>query len=411
MLPCRYAAIGMLDKHGSALGHVFTKGMSDTIYSATGSPEVGLPGSLLERLTPLRQCAQGADDCIEGLPTGHPAIRNILGTCIVSRERAGGWIYFADRIGADEFSDEDERILTTLVTMLVMCHDSAVQYDMMQLHAAELQMQIDRRRQAEAEIQRQHQQQIQAQKIEAIGLMTTGIAHDFNNVLAAVMGNLALIAKYAATDPELTAITAEAMDVARQGAAMTRRLLSFSRQEGSESLIIDPVATIAQASRMWRKTLQSNVELRLPEAADVGHIVVDPIQFESALVNLTTNSQHAMPDGGVLTVETSHQTFSRNSSTVPPGDYVAVRIGDTGTGMSREVMQQIFEPFFTTKGVGMGTGLGLSIVSNFVKAAGGYITMTSELGCGTETILYFPRADLDLVATAAPDDHRHAFQR
>jgi CheY-like chemotaxis protein len=182
---------------------------------------------------------------------------------------------------------------------------------------------------------------------------------------------------------------------AERAAILTQRLLAFSRRQPLEPKAIEINALVAGMSEIIRRTLGEPIEIETVLAGGLWRVEADPNQLENALLNLAVNARDAMPAGGKLTIETTNtrldEAYSRENAEVIPGQYVAVCVTDTGSGMSKGTMMRIFEPFFTTKEVGRGTGLGLSMVYGFVKQSGGHVKVYSELGHGTTVKLYLPR--------------------
>jgi PAS domain S-box-containing protein len=236
----------------------------------------------------------------------------------------------------------------------------------------------------------------QAQKMEAIGSLTGGVAHDFNNLLAVVIGNLDDLRGHGRLDSELDELAEEALNAAIRGADLTRRLLAFARQQPLEQHVVDPNALVADLSKLLERALGETVQIKLDLGEDVWSTIVDPIQLQSALVNLATNARDAMPRGGVLSIVTANrhldQDYAKRTTEVTPGDYVMIEVTDSGLGIEPNVQKRIFEPFFTTKERGRGTGLGLAMVFGFIKQSGGHINVYSEPGAGTTMRLYLPRA-------------------
>jgi signal transduction histidine kinase/CheY-like chemotaxis protein len=236
----------------------------------------------------------------------------------------------------------------------------------------------------------------QAQKMEAIGQLTGGIAHDFNNLLQIVLGNLESLQRHLPEEPaRLRRSVQNALTGARRAAVLTQRLLAFSRRQPLAPRPADPNRLVAGMSDLLGRTLGETIQLETVLAAGVWQIEVDLNQLEAAILNLAVNARDAMPDGGKLTIETSNAHLDRayvaNNAEVRTGQYVAICVSDTGTGMSEETITRAFEPFYTTKEVGKGTGLGLSMVYGFVKQSGGHIKVYSELGHGTTFRIYLPR--------------------
>jgi PAS domain S-box-containing protein len=244
----------------------------------------------------------------------------------------------------------------------------------------------------------------QSQKMEAVGQLTGGIAHDFNNLLQGITGNLELLEKYLAQGrlSDLDRFVTSAMAAARRAAALTHRLLAFSRRQplDPKPVAINPL--IAAMVDLLRRTLGERIALGLSLAPDLWPTLCDPHQLENALLNLAINGRDAMPDGGRLTIETSNCDLDATSAVwsrdMRPGAYVRISVTDTGVGMSPETIEKAFEPFFTTKPMGQGTGLGLSMIYGFVRQSEGYTKIASERGHGTSLHLFLPRHDGALAA-------------
>jgi PAS domain S-box-containing protein len=236
----------------------------------------------------------------------------------------------------------------------------------------------------------------QAQKMEAVGQLTGGLAHDFNNLLTGILGALELlqirISQGRYRDVERYISTAQG--AANRAAALTHRLLAFSRRQ-----TLDPKATnvnrlVANMSELINNTLGPEIEMTFTTAPELWTTLVDPNQLENALLNLCINARDAMPDGGKLTIQTGNRTLDSVeafSFEMRPGDYVCLSVTDTGTGMSEEVVQRAFDPFYTTKPLGEGTGLGLSMIYGFTKQSGGQVKISSAVGLGTTVSLLLPR--------------------
>jgi two-component system NtrC family sensor kinase len=240
----------------------------------------------------------------------------------------------------------------------------------------------------------------QAQKMEAVGQLTGGVAHDFNNLLTVVMGNLEMAQRQLenwteASQDRLRRALTQAMRGAQRGATLTQRLLAFSRRQPLSPKPLDLNRLIGGLSDFLRRSLGETVDLETVGAGGLWKIEADPVQLEAALLNLAVNARDAMPSGGKLTIETANVhldgDYCRQHGDVEPGQYVQIAVTDTGTGMSRQVLERAFEPFFTTKIVGHGTGLGLSQVFGFVKQSGGHVAIYSELDQGTTVKIYLPR--------------------
>ena len=240
------------------------------------------------------------------------------------------------------------------------------------------------------------QQVRQMQKLESIGQLTGGIAHDFNNMLAIVIGSLDL-AQRRLDDPTGRVLTYidNAMDGAKRAAALTAKLLTFSRQQALAPEPIDANTFVKAISELLRRTLGEGVEIETVLAGGLWRTYADAGELENAIVNLAVNARDAMDGRGKLTIETSNthldDAYAATHGDVIAGQYVVVCVTDTGGGMPDTVIAKAFDPFFTTKGVGKGTGLGLSQVYGFVKQSGGHVKIYSETGHGTTVKLYLPR--------------------
>ncbi|WP_294334163.1 PAS domain-containing protein [uncultured Sphingomonas sp.] len=227
----------------------------------------------------------------------------------------------------------------------------------------------------------------QAQKMEAVGQLTGGIAHDFNNMLAVVIGALDLMERRVAqgrTDIDRYLIAAR--DGASRAAALTQRLLAFSRRQPLAPTALDVNDMLSGMIELLVRTLGEGVVIETWLARDLAPVVADRNQLENVVLNLAVNGRDAMPKGGTLTIETEHRVLDLAEADryeIAAGNYIEIRIRDTGTGMPPEVAARAFDPFFTTKGVGKGTGLGLSQVFGFVRQSGGHVTIDSEPGRGT----------------------------
>jgi len=237
-----------------------------------------------------------------------------------------------------------------------------------------------------------------AQKMEAVGQLSGGIAHDFNNLLMIVIGNLETAQHQAAkqpVNPGLNRGLANAMRGAQRAAALTSRLLAFSRRQALDPRPIDVNKFLSSAADFIQRSLGENIQIETVGAPGLWNVEVDPNHLESALVNLAINARDAMPAGGKLTIEGANvyadDEYSRLNPELATGQYVAICVSDTGAGMTRDVIDRAFEPFFTTKELGQGTGLGLSQVYGFVKQSGGHIKIYSEIGQGTTIKIYLPR--------------------
>ncbi|HEV2609036.1 MAG TPA: ATP-binding protein [Noviherbaspirillum sp.] len=236
----------------------------------------------------------------------------------------------------------------------------------------------------------------QAQKMEAVGQLTGGIAHDFNNLLAAMMGNLELMEFRLAQGrtADLLPYLKSAMSVVDRAAALTHRLLAFSRRQTLTPKPTDVNALVTSMEELIQRTAGPAIRVGTVLSPDLWRTLCDPHQLESALLNLAINARDAMPDGGNLTIETANvrldERYVAGHEGAAPGGYIRISVTDSGTGMAPEVRERAFDPFFTTKPMGQGTGLGLSMVYGFVKQSGGTIRLYSEPGLGVTVKIYLP---------------------
>jgi PAS domain S-box-containing protein len=236
----------------------------------------------------------------------------------------------------------------------------------------------------------------QAQKMEAVGQLTGGVAHDFNNMLTVIIGNAETIYEGLPGDSPLRPICDQVLKAAEGSAALTHRLLAFSRQQPLQPRRTDITRKVSDMDALLRRTLGEHIDIRLVASPDIWSVIIDPVQLESAILNLAINARDAMPAGGRLTIEISNVQLDGDYVATDPdavaGDFVLVAVSDSGAGMTPEVMLRAFDPFFTTKEVGKGSGLGLSMVYGFVRQSGGHVKIYSEVGHGSSIKMYLPRA-------------------
>lgn len=359
-------------------------------YRVRQSPARQAVEALLTRIVDservlLRDRTRAAGDLIDN--SGFASrILTAFGMMIVVGAVLLGWLAIAaegERAAADaEATAQRER-----AAELQLAVDAAT---------AELRAEAHERAQAEAKLR-------QVQKMEAVGQLTGGIAHDFNNMLAVVLGGLELAKRHLHTGgPDAQQHIENAMEGANRAAALTRRLLAFSR---SEPLLPEPVEAgglIAGMSDLLDRTLGDAIKVKTQDAGTGWTVWVDRHQLENALLNLAVNARDAMEGRGTLTITTDGRTLAENEvGECAAGDYVMITVADTGCGMTPEVLDRVFEPFFTTKPVGKGTGLGLSQIFGFVRQSGGEIAIHTVPGSGTSVMVYLPRHIGEAAAAAA----------
>jgi signal transduction histidine kinase/ActR/RegA family two-component response regulator len=235
----------------------------------------------------------------------------------------------------------------------------------------------------------------QAQKMEVVGRLTGGIAHDLNNVLTAILGYSEL-ALEAALPTEVRADVEEVRKAGERASALLRRLLAFSRSNTVSRQVLDVNAVVGGLEKLLTRVVRADIRLEFDLTTKPLYTKADPAELEQVLLNLVVNSADAMPQGGRVRISTLGVDVDAAEAAghegAQPGRFAALRVADSGIGMSPDVLEQIFEPFFTTKDAGKGTGLGLSTVNRIVREAGGYITVTSTPGTGTVMTTYLPAA-------------------
>lgn len=236
----------------------------------------------------------------------------------------------------------------------------------------------------------------QSQKMEAVGQLTGGLAHDFNNLLAGISGSLQLIDTRMAQGrtAEVAKYLTAAQGAANRAAALTHRLLAFSRRQTLAPQPTDVKQLVAGMEELIGRTIGPQINLETIHAAGLWPSLIDGNQLENAILNLCINARDAMPEGGNITIETANRWIDERSAAergVSPGQYISVCVSDTGVGMASDVQARAFDPFFTTKPMGVGTGLGLSMIYGFARQSGGAVSIYSEPGQGTMVCIYLPR--------------------
>ncbi|WP_410524895.1 ATP-binding protein [Pseudomonas sp. DTU_2021_1001937_2_SI_NGA_ILE_001] len=287
---------------------------------------------------------------------------------------------------------------------------------------------ISDRKQAEAQLRRlnenleqqiqertsqlRHNEEVlrQSQKMEAVGQLTGGIAHDFNNMLTGIIGSLELMRRRLARGrtEDLESLIDLGVTSANRAAALTHRLLAFSRRQSLDARPVEMNHLIRAMDELIQRSLSESIHLQMVLDAQLWTAEADANQLESALLNLVLNARDAMPDGGRLRIETSNRRLERSYTdshdNLLPGEYVCLSVSDNGCGMPATVVSRAFDPFFTTKPIGQGTGLGLSMIYGFSKQSRGHVAIDSEVGQGTTVNLFLPRY------LGTPEDDQQAFQ-
>ena len=349
----------------------------------------------------------GKNEPRTGMPEGHLPVRSYLAVPVFSRtgEVSGGLFFGHSAVGV--FSERSERGMASLAAEAGVAIDNArlstaaqreiaerrrAEEALQQLNAS-LEHQVAERTEA---LRRNEEALRQSQKMDAVGQLTGGVAHDFNNLLQVIIGNLESLQRHLGDGSgRLQRSAANAMNGAQRAAALTQRLLAFSRRQPLDPKPANVNVLVNQVSELLQRTIGEAVSIESVQGAGLWQVEVDSNEFEAALLNLAVNARDAMPGGGKLTIETANthidEAYAASNLEVIPGQYVVVCVTDSGVGMDANTMAQAFEPFYTTKPVGKGTGLGLSQVYGFVKQSGGHVKIYSELGHGTTIKIYLPR--------------------
>jgi PAS domain S-box-containing protein len=252
---------------------------------------------------------------------------------------------------------------------------------------------ISERRETQLKLEQMQAQLAESQKLDALGQLTGGVAHDFNNLLMIISGSLHTLRKGIPDNPRLQRALTAIDGATKRGAALTSQLLTFARRQSVNPQAVDVTERINAVRDVLGTGVGGAARLQFDIDRSVWPVMADVAELETALVNLVINARDAMPDGGTITVAADNAALSEGANA---GEYVAISVGDTGTGIAPDVLSKIFDPFFTTKPIGKGTGLGLSQVHGFAHQAGGTVKVTSELGKGTTITILLPRKDVRL---------------
>jgi signal transduction histidine kinase len=354
-----------------------------------------------------------------GMPPGHVPVRSYLAVAVVSRsgERLGALLFGHPEPGL--FGDRAERLVVGLAGQAAIAIDNARLFQELQIEVAErrraeqalrefndtLEERIATRTRALMETEEQLRQ---SQKMEAVGQLTGGLAHDFNNLLTGITGSLELLETRLQQGrlKDLGRYISAAQGAARRAAALTHRLLAFSRRQSLDPKPTDLNRLVAGMEELIRRTMGPGIKVEIVGMMGVWSTLVDPNQLENALLNLCINARDAMPGGGRLIIETANKWLDDRAARLrdlAPGQFVSLCVSDNGTGMAPDVIRRAFDPFFTTKPIGQGTGLGLSMIYGFAQQSGGQVRIYSEVGQGTMVCLYLPRHHGSVEDAAAAD--------
>jgi PAS domain S-box-containing protein len=390
----------VMDETGERL-HLFTlSGAEREAFTRMGRPRAtGVFGptfrneGVIRSDDILKDPRYGQFEPHRGMPEGHLPVRSYLAVSVVSRsgEVLGGLIF--GHPDPARFNERHEKLIVGLASQAAIAIDNARLFKQVQEANETLEQRVAERT---AELGQAHEALRQAQKMEAVGQLTGGIAHDFNNLLAGISGALEAIERRIAKGKtqDLERFISGAQQSARRAAALTQRLLAFSRRQTLDPKPTDVNKLVFGMEEMIRRSIGPSIKLEVVGAGGLWLAKLDPSQLENALLNLAINARDAMPEGGRITIETANKWLDNRAAKerdLPPGQYLSICVTDTGTGMPTEIIERIFDPFFTTKPIGQGTGLGLSMIYGFVRQSGGQVRVYSEVGQGTTMCMYFPR--------------------
>jgi PAS domain S-box-containing protein len=344
-----------------------------------------------------------------GMPKGHLPVRSYLAVPVISRtgEVIGGILLGHKDPGV--FDDDHAHLLTGIAGHSATAIDNARLFQAAEREISDRKSAEARLQELNATLEERVQEEVnertkaeevlrQAQKMEAVGQLTGGIAHDFNNLLAVVIGGLNLVQRKLrkGETASLDRYIDGAIDGANRAAALTQRLLAFSRKQPLQPELIDPNELVAGMTELLERTIGERVIVNTVLPETVWPIMADKVQLENSILNLAVNARDAMVNGGKLTIETANSQVDARTAhqfDIQPAHYAVISVSDCGEGMPADVLTKAFEPFFTTKAVGKGTGLGLSQVFGFVRQTGGCVRIHSEVNVGTTVKLYLPRFD------------------
>jgi len=305
--------------------------------------------------------------------------------------------------GSSGIGDLDPHVfgmVTTIITVLLILLALAIV-----IFDRKVRQEIALRQEAADRVLSTSQQLAQSQKMEVVGQLTGGIAHDFNNLLAVISMKMeGLIDELPPDSPYLPKINAT-LAAAERGGALVARMMTFSRRRAQDAVRTDIAGLLTDFKDLLATAVPRTVKLAIEIEPGLHEAVIDRTGLETAILNLAVNARDAMPNGGSLRVSARNRALRNGDAVLPPdmraGDWIALAVVDTGSGMSPEIQAKVFEPFFTTKPVGKGTGLGMAMVRDFVRHANGFVTLESESGRGTTITLYLPAAPVIADARAA----------
>lgn len=328
-----------------------------------------------------------------GMPKGHLPVTSYLAVPVVSRNGEVMGALFFGHSSEGVFTPAHERRMVGLAAQAAIAIDNARLFQAVQSVNSTLEQRVIERTR---ELTEAHEALRQAQKMEAVGQLTGGIAHDFNNLLMGIGGSLDLIERGLSRlqIEDLDRYIKGAQSSTRRAAALTQRLLAFSRRQTLDPKPTDVNKLIKGVEDLIRRTVGPSIEVEVVDQNDLWCALIDAPQLESTLLNLAINARDAMPQGGRITIATANKVIDDRRAReleLTQGEHLSICVTDTGTGIPKDIVERIFDPFFTTKPIGEGTGLGLSMVHGFVRQSGGQVRVNSQVGEGTTICLYLPR--------------------
>ncbi len=328
----------------------------------------------------------------KGMPKGHLPVRSYLSVPVASRsgEVLGG--LFFGHGEPDVFSERSQRLMDGLAAQAAIAIDNARLFQAAERANEGLEKRVLERT---TELEDAHEALRHAQKMEAIGQLTGGVAHDFNNLLTVIRGSADMLSRPNLTEEKRARYVDAIAQTADRAAKLTSQLLAFARRQALEPIVFDVVERIRAETEMLRPVMGSRIQVVVEAECDPCYVEVDPNQLETAILNMSVNARDAMDGEGRLTISVSAADGlpASHGQEEAAGEFVAISVSDTGSGVDADKMDRIFEPFFTTKGVGHGTGLGLSQVFGFAKQSGGDIRVSNHPGGGAMFTLYLPKVE------------------
>jgi len=406
----KWNAVGLLSSDEKSLQHFSTFGLHSEIAEriSAPSPAEGVFAKLLKDGRSYRIRVLDNDLKAAGLPTDFPTLSSCLGLPIIFQERVYGWLCLIDKLGADEFSDQDEQIAVTLAAQMAAAYENARLYNETRHHGLELEREVAERKRAEEDLRTKieelaamTQQFWQASKLATIGELAASIAHELNNPLATIsLRTERLLGEVAEGDAKRRPLEIIGQETERM-ANLVSNLLQFSRRDHQQLSTMDITKEIETTLEFIEHSLRSRkIQVVLEFAASLPPLHADRQQLRQLFLNLLTNASDAMPQGGTLTVRVAAVNDGAKA--------LVIEFADTGTGVTSDDLARVWEPFFTTKAEGNGTGLGLAICRRIVEEQHGSISIESVVKEGTTLRITFPVPTSEEHRQGTPREHATA---